>query len=108
MSVWDKDYGGTQACYCEIRTDPWIEVARRGLQFPTCPEQRRFLFHPDFQNAYGVFSYIFRPLRNLRTQTHYILYSTICVPVNGVLKFVEIFSSNLDQVFLLVPNGKVR
>lgn len=40
--------------------------------------------------------------RNLRTHTYYILYSTICVPVNGVLKFVEIFSSNLDLALLLV------
>lgn len=78
MSFWDKDYGGTQARNCEIRTDPWIEVARRDLQFPNCPEQRRFLFHPDSQNAYGVWSYIFRPLRNLRTHTYYILYSAIC------------------------------
>lgn len=71
---------------------PGLRLHERDLQFPTRTEQRRFLFHPDSQNAYGVCSYIFRPLRNLRTHTYYILYSTICVPVNGVLKFVEIFS----------------
>lgn len=59
MSFWDKYYGGTQAWNCEIRTDPWIEVARKDFQFPTGPEQRRFLFHPNTQNAYGVCSYIF-------------------------------------------------